>query len=389
MKKYHIKARTTEPASPWQNRAEAEIREVKKLARRALRQAQVPIKFWCYALEWAAKIRSLTAHDLPFLAMRTPEERISGRTPDISEYAHFSWMQWVWYRKPAQFPEEDLQLVRWLGVAQDVGQAMTYWVLTHKGTVVARSSVTPVTPDDLLDETLEHQKSTFMLGCVSPDDVGASASSTTPIEVFPDVVDDDPVHTTHEADDFTPEAYDEYLRAQVILPVGGELKRGEVIRRKRDHEGCPLGVRNTNPLLDTREYDVTFPDGSSESYMANTIAEGIYSQVDQEGRMFTLLSEIIDHEEDKAQTQVATGRYTTRGWRFLVNWKDGSTSYVPLREMKNTYPIETTDYAMANRLEKEPAFVWWVPYVLKKRKCIISKLKRGKTKIGTKRISMA
>lgn len=83
MKKYHIKARTTEPASPWQNRAEAEIREVKKLARRALRQAQVPIKFWCYALEWAAKIRSLTAHDLPFLAMRTPEERISGRTLNI------------------------------------------------------------------------------------------------------------------------------------------------------------------------------------------------------------------------------------------------------------------------------------------------------------------
>jgi hypothetical protein len=32
VKKYHIKAKVMEPASPWQNRAQAEIREVKKLA---------------------------------------------------------------------------------------------------------------------------------------------------------------------------------------------------------------------------------------------------------------------------------------------------------------------------------------------------------------------
>jgi len=63
VKKYHMKAKMTEPASPWQNRAEAEIREVKKLARRTLHQAQASIKFWCYALEWAAKIRSMTARD--------------------------------------------------------------------------------------------------------------------------------------------------------------------------------------------------------------------------------------------------------------------------------------------------------------------------------------
>jgi hypothetical protein len=159
-------------------------------------------------------------------------------------------MQWVWYRRPAQFPVEDLQFGRWLGVAQDVGQAMTYWVLTHKGTVVARSSVTPLSSDDLLDETLEHRKSAFMAACTFQDEVGDK--STGPIEVFPDLVDDDPVHMTHEADDFTPEAYNKYLCAQVILPIGGELRRGEVIRRKRDHEGRPIGVRNTNPLLDTR-----------------------------------------------------------------------------------------------------------------------------------------
>jgi hypothetical protein len=110
------------------------------------------------------------------------------------------------------------------------------------------------------------------------------------------------------------------------------------------------------------------------------IAEGIYSQVDQEGPMFTLLSEIIDHEENKEQTLGVTRGFTTKGWRFLVGWKDGSTSYVLLREVKNTCPTETANYAVASGLEKEPAFSWWVPYGIKKRKRITSKLKRGKTK---------
>lgn len=90
--------------------------------------------------------------------------------------------------------------------------------------------------------------------------------------------------------------------------------------------------------MDTREYEVSFSDGSINSYLANTIAEGIYSQVNQEGRTFTLLSEIVDHEGDEAFTQKVTDRFTTKGWLFLVTWKDGSTSYIPLREMKNTYP---------------------------------------------------
>jgi hypothetical protein len=378
VKKYHIKPKMTEPASPWQNRAEAEIREVKKLACRAIHQAVVPIRFWCYALEWAAKVRSLTAHDLPFLATRTPEERILGQTPDISEYAHFEWMQWVWYRNPAPFPEEDLQLGRWLGVAQDVGQAMTYWILTRKGAVVARSSVVALSTDDFLDESLKLQKETFMTRCIPQSEQGASESKS--LEVFPDLIDNDPVFTTPEMDEYTPDAYDEYIRAQVILPVGGELRRGEVLRRKRDHDGRPIGTRNSNPLLDTRKYEVSFADGGVDSYTANVLAEGIYSQVDQEGRMYMLLSEIVDHDENKDITSKARSTYTTKGWRFLIAWKDGSTSYVPLREMKNAYPLETAEYAIANGLDQYPAFKWWVPAVYKKRSRMISKLKKNKTK---------
>ena len=56
IKQYHIHQRTTKPKSPWQNRAESEIWEIKKLTRRALRGSNTPSIFWCYALEWASKI---------------------------------------------------------------------------------------------------------------------------------------------------------------------------------------------------------------------------------------------------------------------------------------------------------------------------------------------
>jgi hypothetical protein len=162
LKQYHIGHCMTQPKSPWQNRAEAEIRELKKLVRRTLRHSNAPTEFWCYAIEWAAKIRSLTAHDLPSLRSRTPEERIIGHTPDISEYAHFSWFEWVWFREQISFPGADLCLRRWLGVANNVGQAMTYWILTEKGSIIARSSVIPVSDHEKRDTLQMQRQDAFM-----------------------------------------------------------------------------------------------------------------------------------------------------------------------------------------------------------------------------------
>lgn len=162
VRKYNIRLRTTEPALPWQNRAEAEIREVKKLANQAMRSTFAPLDLWCDALEWAARVRSFTAHDLPFLETCTPEERITSRMPDISEYIHFDWLQWVWHREPTQFLEQTLCLGRWLGVAHNVGQAMTYWILTEKGTVLARSSVTALSKVEKHDVQLKEQPNLVM-----------------------------------------------------------------------------------------------------------------------------------------------------------------------------------------------------------------------------------
>jgi hypothetical protein len=67
-----------------------------------------------------------------------------------------------------------------------------------------------------------------------------------------------------EADDFDPEVFDAYLRAEVLLPKGDSLVTGTVVGRKRDMNGNPVGQRNSNPILDSRVYEVQFPDGHVE-----------------------------------------------------------------------------------------------------------------------------
>jgi hypothetical protein len=46
-----------------------------------------------------------------------------------------------------------------------------------------------------------------------------------------------------------------------------------------------------------------------------------------------------------------------------------------LADLKNSYPIQVTEYAVNNKIALEPAFTWWVPHVLKKRDQIIQKVK--------------
>ena len=44
-----------------------------------------------------------------------------------------------------------------------------------------------------------------------------------------------------------------------------------------------------------------------------------------------------------------------------------------MKDVKEASPIELAEYAMANHIDNEPAFAWWVPYTLKKRNRIIAK----------------
>ena len=62
----------------------------------------------------------------------------------------------------------------------------------------------------------------------------------------------------------------------------------------------------------------------------------------------------------------------TCGWKFLVLWNDGSETWVPLKDMKESHPMEIAEFAKSRGIDKEPAFAWWIPYALQKLDIAIS-----------------
>ena len=110
------------------------------------------------------------------------------------------------------------------------------------------------------------------------------------------------------------------------------------------------------------------------------------SQVDSEGHHYQLLAKVSDHQSTYLAITKKNGsirsksgnlhpKKTTIGWSIEVEWKDRSVFWVPLKNLKASNPIELAEYAVANNIEKEPAFKWWVKNILRNRNIIISKVK--------------
>jgi hypothetical protein len=93
-------------------------------------------------------------------------------------------------------------------------------------------------------------------------------------------------------------------------------------------------------------------------------------------------------KSDQFRVDKRTGRSekkkTTAGWVLEIEWKDGSTSWLPLKELKETNPVEVSMYAVDNQIADEPAFDWWVRHVLKTQKRLIKKSVRRHISQGYK-----
>lgn len=401
-----------EAYTPNQNFAEGDVRECKRAFGRVMRRTKTPKVLWDLCLVWIGLIRSHTALNIHSLHGDTPTNKLTGETSDISLLAEFGWFDWIWYLGPEEGLERKF-LGRWCGPNMDVGSdGLCSWILTSKGTLLSRSSVFPLSKEDNNSEVIDDRKRQYMSSLeatlrdgfqtlpASPEwDESEAASgdlpSTSPIdeetpvdEPYEPLLPDDFVQTPlAEADEVQHEAFDRYISARVFIPQGDQKSFGTVRKRKRDEEGNLIGRSHSNPLLDTSLYEVEFDSGETEAYSANLIAENLYAQVDDDGYTTYAIDAIVDHRKDdnvlKADEAYEIARHgrrrpkrTTKGWHLCVQWQDQSTSWIPLKELKEANPIELAEYAVEHNIDHEPAFAWWVPYTLKKRDRIVKAIKK-------------
>ena len=382
----HIK--TIEPLSPWMNAGESGIRESKRGCGRKMLKAKSPKKLWDYCLELECYIRSNTAHDIFDLQGEVPETIISGDTSDITLWAEYGWYDWVYmFDSGVRFPDDKEVLGRYLGPSLDYTPAMTARILKSNGEVVHRSTFRPLTQEEWDSPTEKEKRRQFdeqveeVLGeSVEEQDYADDPDIVTPsYETYEDD-DDQKVVQVPDVDD-VPD-FDMYLDAEVMLPKGDKQLTGKVKRQKRERDGTLKGTAHKNPILDTRVYEVEFPDGEIAEYAANVLAQNMISQCDLEGNQFLLMDSIVDHKKDGHAVELADQyvyvngrqhqRKTTKGWKLCVQWKDGTTTWERLADLKESYPVEVAEYAVVNKISHEPAFSWWVPHMLKKRDRIIA-----------------
>ena len=175
---------------------------------------------------------------------------------------------------------------------------------------------------------------------------------------------------------------------ELALPRGDNPnpQYAKVTKRLRDADGIPIRTANENPILDSRMYEVEYQDGTRATLAANYIADNLFAQVDQEGNRHILLDEIIDYRVNGRKVKLQDAfittcsvmrrrRETTIMWELLAQWKDRITNWISLKDIKESYQVQTAEYAVAAKIDMEPAFAWWVPRTLKKRNRIISKVK--------------
>jgi hypothetical protein len=132
------------------------------------------------------------------------------------------------------------------------------------------------------------------------------------------------------------DTYDQYVGSQFRVPICDESRSGKVMRHKHELDVNVKGRANANSMLDTRTYEIEFPDGCSDEYTTHIIAENMYAQCDEEGNQSNFMGSTVDHKTDGhpvdgddvfikhgSRKQV---RNTTKGWHLYVEWIYGTTS---------------------------------------------------------------
>ena len=398
--------RVLEEGTPWANKAELYIGLMKEAVRKDMKESGSPIPLWDYCVERRARINNLLAKDLFQLHGQNAHFTVTGEEGDISNLCQFGWYDWCYFReKKAKFPFNQEILGRVLGPATGAGNEMCQWILKANGRVVPRRTCRPLTTSELHSEVEKKKRQVFddliegRLGSpINPprQNVKAVKSDYDSEDDFIEYEDDEEEpQTTPEIDEavdsqgkaiYLNPPYDTMINAEILLHHNDKMQTGRVTQRAIGPDGVPVGRYDQNPRLNSLVYEVEFPDGQVKEYAANVLAENMLSQIDSEGFSTTLFDGIVDYRKDETAVDKADRflvtkrgrrklRQTTVGWKLLVAWKDGSETWIPLKDLKESNPVEVAEFARARGIEDEPAFAWWVPYTLRKRDIIISKVK--------------
>ena len=279
-----------------------------------------PAYTWLLTLLYVCFIINHTATST--LNWRTPLERLTGTTPDISPLLQFQWWEQVYYKlDDSDFPS-DMQekRARFVGIAEHVGHAMTFKMFTddtHK--VITRSNVRsaedPLSPNlrlDLFDG--EEAKQNVI--------TSRSGGESKPMMVI---------------------ETEELIGCTFLMEPreNGERHRARIVRAVEDHENSVQG----NP--DLIKFICSVNNDQYEEVVAYNDIMSHIENVEGEGNEVWQFRQIVSHEEPLHQQHPS---YNGSLYNIMIEVENGELTSEPLSVIATDDPVTCAIYARNNDL---------------------------------------
>jgi hypothetical protein len=322
LRSYKIQDFQSEPHNQQQNFAENRIRTLKDWTNRTMDRVGAPEGTWLLCVQYVAELLNhLSNKNLDGL---TPLAKLYGVTPDISAFLGFRFYEPVLFAAENQWPSASQERAgRWVGVAMNVGDALTYKILTDDtGEIIYRSAVRS------REDTVNPNGRVTTEGHVLPLDRGRNIIKSRDF-TLPNV----------KGRDYSPDD----LVGRTFL--GQPQEDGTRFRQRitRKIEEMENGEKRIKFLTQRSAAD-------QEEILAYDELISILSEQDDRedaGDTQWTFKGIIGHEGPLKTTYPS---YNGCKYNVLVQWEDGTTTMEPLSIIGADDPVSCADYAKNNNL---------------------------------------
>jgi len=305
---YCIKDMQSEAHHQHQNYAERRIQEVKSTANIIMDRVNAPMCLWYLCLKYVVQVLNHLA--TPSLNNRTPIEKAFGVTPDISGLLQYYFYQPVLFldtNKPA-FPKSKELLGYWVGMAENIGDALTYWIITPDFKLLARSTLHPA---------------------YHPGHQNLCQAEGVDVEAFRP-----PLNADARVED---------IIASEKTRIFPTIDPNNIVGYQfiKNHNGFPHKAKVIEPMEDGTKYLVALGDGEREEILTyNEILNLVEAQLDEsEEEQAWAFEAILDHRKNKK------GKY-----EILVLWTTGEQTWEALAWIGEQDPITVALYGKENNL---------------------------------------
>jgi hypothetical protein len=272
-----------------------------------------------------------------------PQQALTGQTPDISKFLHFSFYEPVYYHPYNDiFPSSSNEDQGWwVGVATHVGDALTYKILTKSNKVIYRSAIRSA-----LDPATRNLR-------LSPLE-GETDVPTPSDKLF--------VRSRSDPDDGT----DSSLQRRMVTIDPADLL-GRTFLKDSEEDGQRFRARIVRAILDAdseRQKDPQYikficsVDGGTadEIFTYNEVLDHIErddNDAQNDTEQFYKFRRISAHQ---GPLHTSDKEYKGSTYNVLVEWETGETTYEPLDLIAKDDPVTCADYARRNGLLDTPGW---------------------------------